>query len=118
MASVDLSSISSSGLLPVEFEILQQYQFLNSQLITLNNEITRLTSKSTSIKASLASNPESGNSHVLLENLRNIEVKIGLIHTLFKGAVYTLFLDQDNDVEDQEFEQQEGVIDDEEEANS
>ncbi|KAK6456430.1 DASH complex subunit Dad3-domain-containing protein [Scheffersomyces xylosifermentans] len=107
MSTKDLSSIdySKSALLsPLESQILTQYQFLNSQLLTLNREISKLTSKSIPLSAEeeddetedWKSAQTAGIGHLLLDNLRNLEMKIGLIHTLFKGAVYTLFMEQDN----------------------
>ncbi|KAK6462294.1 DASH complex subunit Dad3-domain-containing protein [Scheffersomyces coipomensis] len=117
MSLQDLQTIDytkSSQLFPIEGEILQQYQFLNNQLITLNNEINHLTTKSSSLQDIIASSASksNGNAHVLLDNLRNLEMKIGLIHTLFKGAVYTLFLEQDNvEINDEQGEEEEEEVD-------
>lgn len=82
----------ATSLLPVEAQILSQYQLLATQLKTLNNEIHNL---NTSPKQ-LASQ-DSNSAEKLLDNLRNLEMKIGLVYTLFKGAVYLLFLQNEED---------------------
>ncbi|ODQ82438.1 hypothetical protein BABINDRAFT_27405, partial [Babjeviella inositovora NRRL Y-12698] len=67
----------------LEAQILTQYQRLSLTLLQLSREIQQLT------------NTESS---ALLENLRTLETKLSLVFTLFKGAVYTLFLQQEENV--------------------
>ena len=76
---------TSNQLTPTEAQLLNQYQLLVSQLNTLSLEISNLTKQQ-----------QKDSAHDLANNLRNLEMKIGLIHTLFKGAVYTLFVDQES----------------------
>ena len=88
MSSKDLLSINygeSARLQPLEAEVLTQYQHLAVQLNTLASEIKKL-------NASAAHETDQGDAEYLLDNLRNLEVKIGLVYTQFKGAVYLLFL--------------------------
>ncbi|ABN67543.1 predicted protein [Scheffersomyces stipitis CBS 6054] len=118
-SNIDYSK--SSLLSPLESQVLTQYQFLNSQLITLNNEISKLTHKSKPEDTDedteeWSQTRSTGVGHLLLDNLRNLEMKIGLIHTLFKGAVYALFLEQDNaDLGKQEDEDEEQEEEEEQE---
>ncbi|ODV81267.1 uncharacterized protein CANTADRAFT_47572 [Suhomyces tanzawaensis NRRL Y-17324] len=87
---------TSNGLLtPLEAQVLAQYRLLAKQLTELSLEIQQLTNK----RAQSDSQANGGSAHQLSENMRNLEMKIGLIHTLFKGAVYTLFLEQDGSSE-------------------
>lgn len=96
----------STLLSPIEAQILSQYQLLAVQLNTLSGEVKQLNSatnqnynqsgKSSSSEDGVeASN--SGSADKLLDNLRNLEMKIGLVYTLFKGAVYSLFLQYEED---------------------
>ncbi|ODV95407.1 hypothetical protein PACTADRAFT_50132 [Pachysolen tannophilus NRRL Y-2460] len=69
---------SSNHLLSsLEVSVLTQYQTLLHKLLALNEELISL---------------KNLNSTQLLENLRILETKISLIFTLFKGSVYSLFL--------------------------
>jgi DASH complex subunit DAD3 len=74
----------------LEVKILQRYQSLAKRLNQLSQVINRLVELPT---------PQ------LLENLRVIESKIALVFTLFKAAVYSLFLQQEG-VESQEMLQE------------
>lgn len=76
--SVDYSS--NPQLSELEVRILQRYQTLAKRLNHLSQAISKLTELPT---------PQ------LLENLRVIESKIALVFTLFKAAVYSLFLQQE-----------------------
>lgn len=94
MSSKDIYTINyanSTLLSPVESQILTQYQLLASQLNNLSSEIKQLNSANTN-------KVEDGNADKLLDNLRNLEMKIGLVYTLFKGAVYSLFLQHEEDL--------------------
>lgn len=76
---------SKSGqLLPLEAQVLQQYQILAIEMNKLQQEIDQLIVKDQFVSAT-------SSTHTLLENLRNLEMKINLIHTLFKSSVYSLF---------------------------
>lgn len=105
-------------LTPLESEILTQYQRLAIQLNTLSREIRHLSTTNNELIAEQGSDDKDtgGEAGELLDNLRNLEMKIGLVYTLFKGAVYSLFLDneQDNAKEAEEFQNHE-VYEDEEE---
>lgn len=98
----DIDYTKSSQVSSLEGQVLSQYQFLASQLNVLSLEISLLTVKASEDQGE---SKVSGSAHNLSENLRNLEMKIGLIHTLFKGAVYTLFLEQDQEEEQKEEEE-------------
>ncbi|EGV64671.1 DASH complex subunit dad3 [Yamadazyma tenuis] len=93
------------GLPPLEAQVLGQYQSLASQLETLNLEIRKLTDAADTYKSSAEpSEPPSVTAEQLLDNLRHLEKKLGLVYTFFQGAVYQLFLQnevEENDEEDQ-----------------
>lgn len=83
------------GLQPLEVQVLSQYQLLASQLKTLNGEITKLNSTAEEYKES----SDSVTAEDLLDNLRHLEKRLGLVYTFFQGAVYQLFLQNEvNDV--------------------
>lgn len=96
----------STLLSPIEAQILSQYQLLAVQLNTLSSEVKQLNSttnqnshplgKSSSSEDGVEAT-NSGSADILLDNLRNLEMKIGLVYTLFKGAVYSLFLQYEED---------------------
>lgn len=96
----------STLLSPIEAQILSQYQLLAVQLNTLSSEVKQLNSttnqnshplgKSSSSEDGVEAT-NSGSADKLLDNLRNLEMKIGLVYTLFKGAVYSLFLQYEED---------------------
>lgn len=86
--STDFSK--NAQLSEIEVKILQRYQSLAKRLNELSQVINRLVEQPT---------PQ------LLENLRVIESKIALVFTLFKAAVYSLFLQQEG-VENQEMLQE------------
>lgn len=71
----------STQLTDIELQILQQYQALARRLADLSETI-----------AKISQNP----TQELLENVREIEGKISLVYTLFNAAVYSLFLQRDN----------------------
>ncbi|KAH3683731.1 hypothetical protein WICPIJ_005292 [Wickerhamomyces pijperi] len=72
----------STELTETELRILQQYQGLARRLLRLSEIISQISSIPTL---------------ELLENLRKIEGKISLVYTLFNAAVYSLFLQRDNE---------------------
>ncbi|KAH3673571.1 hypothetical protein WICMUC_003678 [Wickerhamomyces mucosus] len=85
----------TSQLTDLELKILQQYQNLAKRLKYLSQIIAKLTS---------SPSPQ------LLEDLRVIESKIALVFTLFKAAVYSLFLQQESvENQQQEQDQNEGI---------
>lgn len=70
-------------LLPLEGEVLSQYQILLRELTNLQKEISSVVVKEGSESTTQA----------LLQRLRVLEMKISLVHTLFKSSVYSLFED-------------------------
>lgn len=89
---------------PIEAEILSQYQLLALQLNTLAAEIKKLNSArdQNHLARNLSSDNDTengalGNADQLVDNLRSLEMKMGLVYTLFKGAVYSLFLQYEED---------------------
>lgn len=102
----DTDYMKSTLLSPIEAQILSQYQLLAGQLNTLSSEVKQLnsTTNQNSYPLGKSSSSEdgaevtsSGSADKLLDNLRNLEMKIGLVYTLFKGAVYSLFLQYEED---------------------
>mgnify|MGYP001032826835 CR=1 FL=1 len=80
--------LNNEKVTPLQGQVLHQYQLLAVQLNTLNVEIDNLISSTFSLTDTN-----------LLDNLRNLEIKINLIHTLFKSAVYSLFTDNNVETE-------------------
>lgn len=73
-------------LLLIERELLLEYQLLAVKLNKLASEVASLNrQKSASEGASVPAD-------ALLGNMRNLERKIGLVYTLFKTAVYSMQL--------------------------
>ncbi|KAL7666770.1 DASH complex subunit DAD3 [[Candida] zeylanoides] len=87
----ELNYSNSALLSPTEAQILSQYQLLATQLNALSAEIRHLNS-------SHKADASGANADDLLDSMRNLEVKIGLVYTLFKGAVYSLFLQHEEDL--------------------
>lgn len=102
LLSVDYSQ--NPQLLDLESQILTQYQSLAVKLNTLSDEIRKLHVVN---QSQVEEGESEGAATQLAQNLRGLESKIGLVYTLFRGAVYTLFLQGqqdeviDNEVEDQ-----------------
>lgn len=86
--SSNIDYTQSTQLTELELKILQQYQSLSKRLSQLDSIIKKLLSNPTS---------------QLIESLRVIESKIALVFTLFKAAVYSLFLQQEGAEENQEY---------------
>lgn len=95
----------SKLLSPLEAQVLNQYQRLALQLNKLSNEIKLLNTSQGHYNTGTGGSSSEENldyinsqtSDQLLDNLRNLEMKIGLVYTLFKGAVYSLFLQYEED---------------------
>lgn len=79
-------------LLPLEAQILAQYQLLAVKLNTLSDEIRKLNHTNVKTTSENSLDQIDGSATELAETLRGLELKIGLVYTLFKGAVYSLFL--------------------------
>lgn len=75
----------------LEQQVLLQYQVLAVKLNTLSNEISKL-NKHLPLASQIALDPTAGLADGLLVNMRNLERKIGLVYTLFRTAVYSLLL--------------------------
>jgi DASH complex subunit DAD3 len=88
-----------AGLEPLEARILTQYQLLATQLKTLANEVKLINTTASETRSSDDSGASDGpgTADQLLDNLRSLEMKIGLVYTLFRGAVYSLFLQHEED---------------------
>ncbi|KAF3994226.1 hypothetical protein FT663_00196 [Candidozyma haemuli var. vulneris] len=96
----DLSSL--------EKELLSQYQSLAVKLNKLSDEIASL-NKQKPASDSGATVP----ADALLGNMRNLERKIGLVYTLFKTAVYSMQL-RNQELEELEREKPEELHSEEE----
>lgn len=93
----------------LESDILTQYQGLATRLKTLAQEIQILTDTKAETAEAGKTSTSAGAADALLQNLRDLEMKIGLVHTLFKAAVYSLFMatrgdhnQQDVDLEEED----------------
>ncbi|KAI3405018.2 DAD3 [Candida oxycetoniae] len=76
----------------LESSVLTEYQNINTNLVKVNQLLKSFTNK----------NDANNHSIRLIRNLRELETKIPLIYTFFKGAVYSLYAEED-----------EGIVDDE-----
>lgn len=107
LLSVDYSQ--NPQLLDLESKILTQYQTLAVKLNTLSDEIRKLHVVN---RQPVEEGENEGDATQLAQNLRGLESKIGLVYTLFRGAVYTLFLQgQQNEVRDYEVDEQFAYLD-------
>ena len=100
-----LNDITKLDVSPLESQILAQYQHLANQLQTLDQHIQRLT-KTTRLVG------DDQSADKLLDNYRNLEMKIGLVYNLFKGAVYLLFLQNEEDPYEERVQREEVEDDD------
>lgn len=78
-------------LLPLEQQVLTQYQQLAVKLHSLSDELARI-NRSVS---ELQSAGPSGQADALLTNMRGLERKLGLVYTLFRTAVYSMLLENE-----------------------
>lgn len=102
MAPQDIYNIEYdkvASLDPLEARVLTQYQVLATQLKTLASELKQFNSTASETRSSddLAVSDTPGLADQLLDNFRSLEMKIGLVYTLFRGAVYSLFLQHEED---------------------
>uniref|UniRef100_A0A0L0P1L5 DASH complex subunit DAD3 n=1 Tax=Candidozyma auris TaxID=498019 RepID=A0A0L0P1L5_CANAR len=86
--SLSLDYSTFSDLLLIEKELLGEYQLLALKLHALAGEIATLNKQKAVLEAATAAVP----ADALLGNMRNLERKIGLVYTLFKTAVYSMQL--------------------------
>lgn len=93
---------ADSSLLLLERQVLVQYQSLAVKLNTLSDEIAKLNKPPPS-----QADASSGSADALLGNMRNLERKIGLVYTLFRTAVYSLLLQNQENREREEREEEE-----------
>ncbi|GEQ72552.1 hypothetical protein JCM33374_g6239 [Metschnikowia sp. JCM 33374] len=87
---------SQTNLSPLEREVLLQYQSLAIKLYKLADEIKKIHLKSS---VSTQDGSIDGQAHALLQNMRGLERKIGLVYTLFRTAVYSLLIQNEEDAE-------------------
>lgn len=74
---------------PLQATVLEKYQRLAESLRTLDSAVKELNRNK--------KDPEQVSAEEVLEEMRDIEVKIGLIGTLLKGSVYSLILQRKNE---------------------
>ena len=70
----------------LEASVLTEYQNINKKLIKINAELKSL---------SLTDDPNN-KSGIMTKNLRELEMKLPLIYTLFKSSVYGLYTREDD----------------------
>lgn len=85
-----LLSSNTQTLTPLEQEVLDEYARLLENLNKLGATITDIAGLPTS---------------TILDSLRNLERKTGLVFTLLKASVYSMVLQQQLDVEQQQEEE-------------
>lgn len=91
----------------LEKQVLLQYQALATKLNLLSDEIAKL-NKHLPLANQIALDPTVGLADGLLTNMRNLERKIGLVYTLFRTAVYSLLLqNQENREKEENVEREE-----------
>lgn len=78
------------GLLPLEAQVLFQYQQLAVKLYSLSEELAKMNKSIVD-----AQDVPSGQADALLTNMRGLERKVGLVYTLFRTAVYSLLLENE-----------------------
>ncbi len=74
-----------------EISILTEYQKLARNMNLLSNQIETLINPGTPTP-------------LLLDRLRGLEVKVGLVFTLFKTSLYNMFLQREEDIEQRQRE--------------
>ncbi|CCD26714.1 Dad3p NDAI_0I01450 [Naumovozyma dairenensis CBS 421] len=79
----------SEEITPLQQNVLEKYRHLARSLQSLDNTIKDL---NTTKRDSGNISPEQA-----LEQMREIEVKLGLVGTLLKGSVYSLILQKKNE---------------------
>lgn len=103
---MDIDYTTKPNLTELEASVLIEYQNINDTLIQLNQRLKSLTNKD---------EVDGGESIRLVETLRQMETKLLLIYTFFRGAVYTLYADVGEGMEedgDTQVESEEEVGDD------
>ncbi|WPK25026.1 hypothetical protein PUMCH_002325 [Australozyma saopauloensis] len=80
---------TDSTLLPIEQQVLSEYQLLALKLRSLAEELAKMNRYA----AELQSSGPSGQADALLTNIRDLERKMGLVYTFFRTAVYSLLLE-------------------------
>lgn len=87
---MDIDYTTKPSLTELEASVLTEYQNINATLIQLNQRLKSLTNKD---------DADGGESIRLVETLRQMETRLLLIYTFFRGAVYTLYADVGEGVE-------------------
>ncbi|CAD1808384.1 DASH complex subunit Dad3 family protein [Candida parapsilosis] len=103
---MDIDYTTKPNLTELEASVLIEYQNINDTLIQLNQRLKSLTNKD---------EVDGGESIRSVETLRQMETKLSLIYTFFRGAVYTLYADVGEGMEedgDTQVESEEEVGDD------
>ncbi|CAI5755737.1 unnamed protein product [Candida verbasci] len=109
---INLSSIDydrySNKLSQLEINILKEYQSINNNLKLISKELESI------IGLTNENDNNNKSTNITVENLRQIESKVGFIYTFFKSAVYTLYTEHegDDDGRDDEEEEEEYVEED------
>ncbi|CCG23342.1 hypothetical protein CORT_0D05020 [Candida orthopsilosis Co 90-125] len=87
---MDIDYTTKPSLTELEASVLTEYQNINATLIQLNQRLKSLTNKD---------DADGGESIRSVETLRQMETRLSLIYTFFRGAVYTLYADVGEGVE-------------------
>lgn len=88
-------------LLSLESQILTQYQQLAIKLNKLADEIRRLNNTKTSIGNNNGSSNDNDKDSIdnsatlLVENLRDLESKLGLVYTFFQSSIYSMLMQRE-----------------------
>ncbi|KAA8907292.1 hypothetical protein DIURU_000612 [Diutina rugosa] len=77
IVDADLSQYNVSA---DELELLEQYQLMARQLRQLEAQLTEM-------EGTVA---EPGNPRILADNMRGLEMKMGVMHAFFKSSVYSV----------------------------
>lgn len=95
-----------TDLTPLERKVLIQYQNLALKLYKLSDELKKIHQR----RSDLALNDfVAGQAHALLQNMRGLERKTGLVYTQFRTAVYALQL-QNEEIKEQTKNSDEGIL--------
>ncbi|CCF55884.1 hypothetical protein KAFR_0A04490 [Kazachstania africana CBS 2517] len=81
------------NLTPLQRSVLEKYNQLSQSLHSLDKSLRLLNKSNDESKSTKRVSPEE-----ILQEMREVEVKIALIGTLLKGSVYSLILQKKNEL--------------------
>lgn len=83
---------SETQLTALQLSVLDRYRTLNQALRSLDDKIKELNKSKQESKTDLDKHNIKAGSEDILKQMREVEIKIGLVGTLLKASVYSLIL--------------------------